>query len=238
MTSRDIYIKATATFADTTDIKALIPDAGARRRMSRLIKMGVATGMECVTASCTPDAIVTATGYGFLTDSEKLLQQLTSTGEELMSPTPFMQSTFNTIGSQIALMTGCRGANMTFADGWRSFGAALIFSHLLISSGEAHDVLVVAADELTPSLDTILTRLGCRRMGVVPTEGAVAMMLSADAEKSIGTIGAIEPLTVNAPVEKNDWQYPTASARRLASAIESRSCGTFEAAGIRCTLSF
>ncbi len=238
MTSRDIYIKATTSFADTTDVKALIPDAGARRRMSRLIKMGVATGMECVAASCKPDAIVTATGYGFLADSEKLLQQLTTTGEELMSPTPFMQSTFNTIGSQIALLTGCRGANMTFADGWRSFGAALIFSYLLISSGEAHDVLVVAADELTPSLDTILTRLGCRRKGVTPAEGAVGVMLSADAEKSIGKIGGMEPLTANAPVEKSDWQYPTAVARRLASAIEGCVSGTFEAAGIRCTLSF
>lgn len=238
MSSRDIYIKETATYGDTTDVKALIPDAGVRRRMSRLIKMGVATGMECVAASCAPDAIVTATGYGFLADSEKLLQQLTSTGEELMSPTPFMQSTFNTIGSQIAIMTGCRGANMTFADGWRSFGAALIFSHLLISSDEARNVLLVAADELTPSLDVILSRLGCRRMGVEPSEGAVALLLSTDAENSIGMISGIEPFAANEPVKKSDWQYPTASARRFASAVDGHTCGIFEAAGARCTLSF
>ncbi len=89
-----------------TDIKALIPDPMARRRMSRIVKRGVSVGMECLQAvgADTIDAIITATGFGCLDDSEKFLRNIIDTDEQLLNPTPFIQSTFNTVGGQIGLL--------------------------------------------------------------------------------------------------------------------------------------
>ena len=68
------YIDRVTTEQDvTTDIKLLIPDAGMRRRMSRVLTMAVTTAVECI-EGCdnidSLDAIITATGWGCLADSE------------------------------------------------------------------------------------------------------------------------------------------------------------------------
>lgn len=238
MSSGGMSILSATRYTEATDIKGLIADAGTRRRMSRLIKMGVATGMDCLAKGgiCRPDAIVCATGYGFLSDSEKLLGQMVSAGEEMMSPTPFMQSTFNSIGSSIAIMTGCQGANMTFADGWRSVGAALVFCQMLITSGEAETVLLVAGDELTPTLRTIVDRMGRARHGIAAGEGVAAVLMGR--EGGIGTIEEISPTTERWPIEKSDWAFPTASAMRLLDAIERKETTTYETAGAKCRIGF
>ena len=62
-----------------TDIKQLIPDAGMRRRMSRVIKMAVTTAVETLggVENIAPlDAIITATGWGCLADSERFLRNV------------------------------------------------------------------------------------------------------------------------------------------------------------------
>ncbi len=239
-TGANIYIASTATFSEQTDVKTLIRDAGARRRMSRLVKMGVATGLECLVRAgeTSPDAIVTATGYGFLADSERLLREMAAAGEEMMSPTPFMQSTFNTIGSQLALACGCRGQNLTFSNGHASFGSALVGAASLLLSGEARNALIVAADELTPTLSTVLARLGARRRGTEPGEGATAILLTTRADNSLATIGQLRPTATTLPTTAADAAYPTAAAARMAHMVESRTGGTFETAGAACLVSF
>ncbi len=236
----NIYVASTATFSAQTDVKTLICDAGARRRMSRLVKMGVATGLECLARAGvqSPDAIVTATGYGFLADSERLLREMVAAGEEMMSPTPFMQSTFNTIGSQLALACGCRGQNLTFSNGHASFGSSLVGAALLLLSGEARSALIVAADELTPSLSTVLTRLGTRRRGIEPGEGATAILLTTRPDNSIATIGELRPTATTLPATDADAAHPTAAAARMAHMVEHRMGGTFETAGAICRVSF
>lgn len=82
------------------DYKTLIPDATLRRRMSRIVRMGVATGMQCLNKfpNAPVDAILTATGYGCLGDTEKFMNTLLDNHEQMLTPTAFIQSTFNTIG--------------------------------------------------------------------------------------------------------------------------------------------
>ena len=70
------YIHAIASdLTLTDDIKDLIPDAGMRRRMSRLLKSSVGAAMQCLRNAGNPtvDAIVTATGFGCLAESEQFL---------------------------------------------------------------------------------------------------------------------------------------------------------------------
>ena len=146
-----------------------------------------------------------------------------------MPPTPFMQSTFNTIGSHLAIITGCHGYNMTYAHRLGSFPWAMVDALMLLEEGEAQDVLVVAADELTPTLDDILTRMGERRRGVTPSEGATAFVLSSRRCSSpLMTIGSWELSQECEASPLSDEAYPTAVAERLAAAVGERREGLFK----------
>ena len=177
------YIDKVVAEADVvTDIKTLIPDAGARRRMSRVIKMAVATaveGLEGAENIDAIDAIVTATGWGCLTDSERFLRNVIADREQLLNPTPFIQSTFNTVGGQIALLRHNHCYNVTYVNRSHSFEDALLDALMRIADGESRNVLVGAFDEQTPSQHRIMERMGLFRH-CNDGEGAVFAHLTAE----------------------------------------------------------
>ena len=121
-----------------SDIKVLIPEMNLRRRMSHVVKSGVAAGIESLLefgARAPIDAIITATGLGCIADSEKFLDGLIAGDETMLNPTPFIQSTFNTVGAQIALLRGLHCYNTTYAHRWTSFENALTDAALRIGAG-------------------------------------------------------------------------------------------------------
>lgn len=164
--------------ADEPDYKSIILDANLRRRMSRIIKMGVACGTTCL-GTTPPESIqgiITATGLGCLTDTEKFMNAIIDREERLLNPTPFIQSTFNTVGAQIAQLHQIRTYNMTFSHRALSFESALIDAMMKIDEG--HDNLLVGAvDEVTPISHAIQQRLGLLK-GVQAGEGAQFFLLS------------------------------------------------------------
>ena len=91
------------------------------RRMSRIIKMGVCSAMKCLRDSgiSNPDAIITGTGMGCVEDTGKFLVSIFENEEKLLNPTPFIQSTHNTVGASIALILKCHNYNNTY--GHRGF---------------------------------------------------------------------------------------------------------------------
>src|ERR1700753_1685009 len=97
-------------------LRAIEPDYSAYidpkqiRRMSHVIKMGVAAARECLQQGDTalPDAIITGTAYGCLEDTVSFLTRMIEMNEELLPPTAFIQSTQNTVAAQIALMPQCQ----------------------------------------------------------------------------------------------------------------------------------
>ena len=143
------------------DYKHIITNANMRRRMSHIVKMGVACGLVCLEQSVNKniDAIITATGLGCLADTEKFLDNLIENEEQLLNPSAFIQSTFNVIGAQIALITGSHSYNNTYVHRGLSFESALIDGMMRIWEGD-NLVLVGAADEVLPAGHTILERLG------------------------------------------------------------------------------
>ncbi len=158
------YYINTAASSDalTRDVKELIPAPEIRRRMSRVLRMAVSTGMEAL-ASLPEDvqvsAIITATRLGCLADSEKFLRNIIEGDDALLNPTPFIQSTFNTVGGQIALLTGNRCYNMTYVHGERSLESALTDAMIQIDLNGAEHVLVGLFDETTPTLEKIKERM-------------------------------------------------------------------------------
>ena len=120
----------------SSDIRATIPDAGMRRRMSRLLRKAVATAVECCGGTerlKNLDAIITATGWGFLEDSGSFLRNIISTGGQMLNPTPFIQSTFNTAGGYLARLGLNHCYNITYVNRSHSFEDALLDAAIQIT---------------------------------------------------------------------------------------------------------
>jgi 3-oxoacyl-[acyl-carrier-protein] synthase II len=131
------------------------------RRMSRIIRMGVASATSCLKNAgiSMPDAIITGTAYGCLEDTEVFLRKMIENKEEMLTPTAFIQSTHNTVGAQIALMLKCHQYNNTFVHKGFSFESALLDAILLLEEKKSTNVLVGGVDEITETSHAILTRI-------------------------------------------------------------------------------
>jgi 3-oxoacyl-(acyl-carrier-protein) synthase len=136
------------------------------RRMGKIMKSSLLSSLKAleIAGIDTPDAIITATAWGCLDYSERLLKQLQEEGEALLKPTYFMQSTHNTIGSNIAIRLKCHGYNVTYTHGEKSLDWAIRDAKLLIQSGKYKTVLVGVHDEVTPMMRSLMERLGIKVM--------------------------------------------------------------------------
>lgn len=165
----------------TSDIKELIPDAGLRRRMSRILKSAVTTAIECAGGADGiegMDAIITATGLGCLSDSERFLRNMIADSEQLLNPASFIQSTFNTAGGQIAMLRHNHCYNVTYVNRDCGFEDALLDALMRMADSQSRRVLVGAFDEQTPSQYRIMERMGFWRHGTC-REGSVFTTLTA-----------------------------------------------------------
>jgi 3-oxoacyl-[acyl-carrier-protein] synthase II len=160
------------------------------RRMSRIVKMGVAAAMTCLRNGAVenPAAILTATAYGCLEDSSSFLRRMIEFEEKMLSPTAFIQSTHNTVGAQIALLLKCHNYNNTIVHRAFSFENALTESLMLLQEGMG-PVLVGAVDEITDDRQAILTRFGLYKKTAgegrnIAGEGATFFLLD---NQAVGT---------------------------------------------------
>lgn len=146
-------------------------DARQLRRMSRVLKMGTTAAFMALKEAgvAKPDAIITGTGYGCLDDTGIFLNKLIENNEQALNPTPFIQSTHNTIGSQIALLQGCQGYNNTFVQGAFSFENAVLDAMLLLGESPDQNVLIGGVDETTDVSHTLLKRFRVFRKGLRST---------------------------------------------------------------------
>lgn len=131
------------------------------RRMSRLIKMGIAAAKISLADAgvSMPGAIITGTGLGSVDDTEKILSEI-SRDEKFLNPTPFIQSTYNTISSQVAIQLKCHQYNSTYVHRTFSFESGLTDALLQFEEGTADDILVGAIDEMTLNHLNITRRIG------------------------------------------------------------------------------
>jgi len=124
------------------------------RRLSRILKMGLSAATICLhnAGLKTPEAIITATGYGLQDDIGKFLLEILEQQEQQLTPTYFMQSTYNALAGLIALSFQCVGYNNTHVSKGFAFESALDDAILLLQEGENRNVLVGAFDEVSPVL--------------------------------------------------------------------------------------
>ncbi|HJZ40480.1 MAG TPA: beta-ketoacyl synthase chain length factor [Bacteroidales bacterium] len=164
------------------------------RRMSRIVKMGVCAAIRCMKNSNVemPDAVLAGTGLGCLEDTEKFLGSIFNNAEKLLNPTPFIQSTHNTVAAAIALAIKCHNYNATYTHRGFSFESAIQDALLQLAEKPEANILTGGFDELTVNSYHITKRLGMWKnhpvtslrlkeyntRGSLPGEGTAFFMLS------------------------------------------------------------
>lgn len=158
----------------------------AARRMGKLLKRAAATSLTALREASVeiPDAIIFGTGLGCMENSEKFLSAMKEQGEECLSPTYFINSTHNTIASQIAGLLKCHSYNNTYAHLGVSFESALLDSLMQFEAGRISTALAGGYDELTPGVFDLYEKAGfwhgVGKQGAAAGETAVAMVLSSE----------------------------------------------------------
>ncbi len=178
-------------------------DAGSIRRMGRLMKYGTAAGLIALRDAAieTPGAISTGTALGLPEVSQKFLRSLIEVEETIVSPTTFIQSTHNTVSSNIALLCKCFSHNNTFSHKGFSFESALTDAQLLALEN-IDNILVGAYDEVSDYKYAAMKKTnelmqepcsnldiyGQEKNGIIAGEGAAFFVL--DKEKNENTYGS------------------------------------------------
>lgn len=180
-------------------------DAGSIRRMGPLLKFGTAAGLLAIKDSgiSVPGAISTGTGLGLPEISQKFLRSVIEFDETIVSPTAFIQSTHNTVSSNIALLCGCHGHNNTFSHKGFSFESALTDAQMLAIEN-VDNILLGAYDEVSDYKYAAMKFMNelrnepCSNLeslnqpghGIIAGQGAAFFVLSKNAnEHTYGALG-------------------------------------------------
>lgn len=154
---------------DTGKLYSLDPDYSkyispvAIRRMSRMLKQGITAGMKCLENANikTPDAIVIGTARGSVTDMENFLKDMILMKEEALTPTGFIQSTYNSVNGWLAMLTKCTGYNQTYVHRGFSLELCLLDAQLFFGEATApKHILAGGFDELTEEYFLIRNKIG------------------------------------------------------------------------------
>ena len=167
------------------------------RRMGKLMKASLVAAKRCIAdAQLQPQAIITGTGLGCMEDTVKFLNTVIESEGGVLSPTAFIHSTHNTIGSQIAIAVKCMGYNATYVHRGFSFEQALFDGILQLNATDAHtnQVMVGGVDDMVPIVFDVLLKLNFFKQTTLPNaiskndtseslagEGMNFLMLSNDA---------------------------------------------------------
>ena len=119
------------------------------RRLSRMLRIGLTAAVICTRESgnTKPDGIITGTGYGFLNDTAKFVSEMLDQNEQHLTPTFFMQGTYNALSGLVALTMKCNGYNNTYVNKGFSFETSLHDAILQLDEGELTSFLVGCYDE-------------------------------------------------------------------------------------------
>ncbi len=182
------------------------------RRMSRIVKMGLISATECFKESGLeqPGAIITATGWGCLTDTFRFLDEIAEKKEQTLSPATFIQSTHNTVGGQIALMLGCQEYNSVHVNHTSSFEHSLLDALMLLKEN-TKNVLVGGIDELN-EIDFGLKK----QMNFWKSENEISFLPDSNTSGTIAGEGSVFFLLNK---DKNDECYSQIKAVRIESGI-------------------
>lgn len=118
------------------------------RRMTPQMRRIVVAAMKALQEAhiAIPDAIITATKWGCISNSVKFLLQMLEQQEQSLSPTAFIQSTHNTISSIMGIRLHAHGYNATYAQE-NALEMSFLDASMQIELGQIHNALILHFDE-------------------------------------------------------------------------------------------
>ena len=159
----DISKYRTVEISNDSDVSSYISPAESRRMTPQTRRIVAAARRAMAESGITaPDAIVCATQWGCMLQSMRFLQDMIASDEQQLKPTPFIQSTHNTIASLIAILTGNHGYNATYSQGKQSLNCALEDIQTQMSLGLIQTAMVIEFDEQVDAWDAVLQHIGDR----------------------------------------------------------------------------
>lgn len=162
-----VQVKVTIDQIDDTDISQYVSPAEARRMTPQMRRIVAAAKKALNEVGIPqPDAIVCASQWGCMLQSMRFLQDMVETDEQQLKPTPFMQSTHNTIASLIAILTGNHGYNSTYSQGKQSLQCAITDVEAQMNLGMIHNALVLEFDEQVEAWDNVLQLINDRTTNI------------------------------------------------------------------------
>ena len=145
---------------DDSDISSYISPAESRRMTPQTRRLVTAAKRALEEAEIsTPDAIICATQYGSMLQSMRFLQDMINSNEQQLKPTPFIQSTHNTLASLIAIITRNHGYNSTYSQEHQSLQCAFNDAETQMSLGLIKNALILEFDEQTEAWDNVLKHI-------------------------------------------------------------------------------
>ncbi len=170
------------------DYKSIIP-AAHLRRMSKVIRMGVAAALKTKTDYLT-EGIIVGSGLGCFDNSAIFTKEYLIKREGLLSPTAFIQSTDNTIAGQIGLILKDNSYNITYLHKGIAFENALTDA-ILLAAENGKNVLLGAVDEKVELFD-VKNEKSKYWLG----EGASFFILSAQNQNALACIKSCTVISV------------------------------------------
>ncbi len=160
------------------------------RRMSRMLKAGITAGMKCLEDAGvkTPDGIIIGSARGSVTDMQNFLKDMINMKEEALTPTAFIQSTYNSVNGWLAMMTKCTSYNQTYVHRGFSLELCLLDAQLMLAeTTEKKYLLAGGFDELTDEYYIIRDKIGYYKKQMPESQ---ALLNHYDTPGSIGGEGA------------------------------------------------
>lgn len=181
------------------DYKEIIPPME-RRRMTDAVKMGLACSHQCLKdLDVEMGGIIVGTSMGSSQHTKKFLDNIIASGEGPVSPTPFIQSTHNTIAGQISLYHKNNNYNNTHTQNTLSFEHAMFDAMLMDKNGADH-ILFGSSDESENTLFDLACYLNSKNISK-PTTGASFFLSSLQPGDKAVQMVATYPFT-NVPDKK------------------------------------
>lgn len=175
------------------DYKEIIPTANLRR-MSKVIKMGVAAALT-VAKEQSIQGIIVGSGAGCCNNTLLFIQEYYERDKDVISPNAFIQSTDNTIAGQIALILKNYSYNITYIQKGLAFENALIDA-MLLSKELDGNILVGGVDEWIPKFE-LNTQTKSNHPDYWIGEGASFFIINQKAKESLAKIAACKMVPAN-----------------------------------------
>jgi 3-oxoacyl-(acyl-carrier-protein) synthase len=182
------------TFAGMAEEKTFSSNLPPRmiRRLKRLPKMTLSlaaaayeNGKKTVTDGQKPSSVFMGAGWGALSETYDFLTRLTESREQFPSPTDFVGSVHNGPASQVAIMFGATGPNITTSGGDYSFEQAVMAAELMLEDA-TQPALILGVEEGHDPLSRLLDP--SVRPKTILADGGGALCVTREIQDAICTL--------------------------------------------------